>query len=486
MTGTTARSVMVLGCTSGAGKSWLTTALCRWYARRGLKVAPFKAQNMSNHARVVALPDAGWGEIGSAQYFQARAAGVEPDARMNPVLLKPEADDRSQVVLMGRVRADLARVPWRERSALLWPTAQAALVELRDAYEVLVIEGAGSPAEMNLAASDYVNTLTALESRAACLLVADIDRGGAFAHLYGTHALMDDRVRSQLRGFVLNKFRGDASLLAPAPQRLQAMTGVPTIATLPMRRDHGLPEEDAVPRDAGTGGPRVAVLATPHASNLDEFEPLRSCGVSLLFTRDPAELARAHWLVLPGSKHTRADLAWLREQGNLDAVVRAHAASGRPLLAVCGGLQMLGERIEDAAGVEGGHAGSDPGLGLLPVVTNFEPNKRLSRTRRRFAALQGVWAPLAGLEVEGYEIHAGQSQAQSSQALVALPGEPPLGWQRDNVLGVYLHGLFENPAVAHALFGRAPPVLDTVFDGLADLLDEHVPERTLMALLDPV
>ena len=481
----TARSVMVLGCTSGAGKSWLATALCRWYARRGMKVAPFKAQNMSNHARVVALPGAGWGEIGSAQYFQARSAGVVPDVRMNPVLLKPEADDRSQVVLMGRVRADLASVPWRERSAILWPAAQDALQELREAYDVLVIEGAGSPAEINLAASDYVNTLTARESQAACLLVADIDRGGAFAHLFGTYALMDERVRAQLRGFVLNKFRGDVSLLAPAPERLRAITGVPTIATLPMRRDHGLPEEDAVPRDAGAGGPRVAVLATPHASNLDEFEPLRSCGVSLVFTRDPVELARADWLVLPGSKHTRADLAWLREQG-LDAVVRAHAESGRPLLAVCGGLQMLGERIDDAAGVEGGRPGSDVGLGVLPLVTGFAPDKRLSRTRRRFAALHGVWSPLSELEVEGYEIHCGQSQVRSSQARVALPGEPPLGWQRDNVLGVYLHGLFENPAVARALFGRAPPALDTVFDGLADLLDEHVEARTLMALLEPV
>ncbi len=480
----TARAVMVLGCTSGAGKSWLTTALCRWYARRGLKVAPFKAQNMSNHARVVPLQDQGWGEIGSAQYFQALAAGVAPDVRMNPVLLKPEADDRSQVVLRGRVRADLAAVPWRERSALLWPAAQAALAELRADFDVLVIEGAGSPAEINLAASDYVNTLTAIESEAACLLVADIDRGGAFAHLFGTHALMDDRVRSQLRGFVLNKFRGDARLLAPAPQQLQAMTGVPTLATVPMRRDHGLPEEDAVPGDAGEGGPRVVVLAYPHASNLDEFEPLRSCGVSLVFARDAAEAAQADWLVLPGSKHTRSDLAWLREH-KLDAAVRAHAASGRPLLGVCGGLQILGERIDDMAGVEGAQPGIDTGLGVLALATRFEAGKQLSRTRRRFAVLQNAWSPLSGLEVEGYEIHCGQSAALSSQAQAALPGAPPLGWQSDNVLAVYLHGLFENPTVVRALFGRAPPALDAVFDGLADLINDHFETGALMALLEP-
>lgn len=479
----TARAVMVLGCTSGAGKSWLATALCRWYARQGLRVAPFKAQNMSNHARVVALPGGGWGEIGSAQYFQALAAGMAPDVRMNPVLLKPEADTRSQVVLMGRVRDDLAAVPWRERSALLWPAAQAALGELRTAFDLLVVEGAGSPAEINLAASDYVNTLTALDSEAACLLVADIDRGGAFAHLFGTHALMDVRVRAQLRGFVLNKFRGDAALLAPAPERLQAMTGVPTLATLPMQRDHGLPEEDAVPGDAARGGPRVAVLAYPHASNLDEFEPLRTCGVSIVFAREANELADADWLVLPGSKHTRADLAWLRAQ-RLDALVHRHAESGRPLLAICGGLQMLGERIDDCGGVEGSHAGIAEGLGVLPLSTRFEPGKRLARTSRRFAALDGAWSVLSGLEVDGYEIHSGRTQSLSGLP-AALPGAPPLGWQRGNVLALYLHGLFENPAVVRALFGRAPRALDSVFDTLADLIDLHFQPGALMALLEP-
>jgi adenosylcobyric acid synthase len=481
----TARAVMVLGCTSGAGKSWLATALCRWYARQGLKTAPFKAQNMSNHARVVALPGGGVGEIGSAQYFQALAARVAPDVRMNPVLLKPETDRRSQVVLLGRVRDDLCAMPWRERSAALWPAAQEALAELRATFDVLVIEGAGSPAEINLAASDYVNTLTALDSEAACLLVADIDRGGAFAHLFGTHALMDERVCAQLRGFVLNKFRGDASLLAPAPERLHAMTGVPTIATLPMTRDHGLPEEDAVPGAViSQGAPRVAVLAYPHASNLDEFEPLRSCGVSLVFARDAAGLDGADWLLLPGSKHTRADLAWLREQ-RLAEVVHSHAASGRPLLAVCGGLQMLGQRIDDARGVEGGRAGCDSGLGLLPLVTRFEPSKHLSRTRCRFAPLDGVWSALSGLQVDGYEIHCGQSVALSSQAHAAFVGSSRLGWQRGNVLALYVHGLFENPAVAQALFGRAPRPLDAVFDDLADLIDGRFQPGALMALLEP-
>jgi adenosylcobyric acid synthase len=482
-----ARAVMVLGCTSGAGKSWLATALCRWYARQGLKVAPFKAQNMSNHARVVALPGGGAGEIGSAQYFQALAARAEPDVRMNPVLLKPEADTRSQVVLMGRVRAELAQCPWRERSALLWPVARDALRRLREDHELIVIEGAGSPAEINLAADDYVNTFTAIESAAACLLLADIDRGGAFAHLYGTHALMDGRVRSQLRGFVLNKFRGDASLLVPGPEQLQQLTGVPTLAVLPMRRDHGLPEEDAVPQDhGGGGGPRVVVLATPHASNLDEFEPLRSAGVSLVFGRDAATVRHADWLVLPGSKHTRADLAWLREQG-LDAIVRAHAASGRPLLAVCGGLQLIGTRIDDALGLEGGTPGHDTALGLLPLATRCDAHKQLGHRRCRFGRLDGPWLALSGMPVDGYEIHLGRSEASDPDLRAALTadGGDVLGWQRGNVLALYPHGLFENPSVVRALFGLAPRSLDAVFDGLADLLDANIAPGALMALLRP-
>lgn len=485
-----AAAVMVLGCTSGAGKSWLATALCRWYARQGLRVAPFKAQNMSNHARVVpATAGRPAGEIGSAQYFQALAARAEPDVRMNPVLLKPEADTRSQVVLLGQVRPELTTMPWRERSQHLWPAAEAALQSLREEVDVLVIEGAGSPAEINLARSDYVNTRTARAAEAACLLVADIDRGGAFAHLYGTHALMDAQVARQVRGFVLNRFRGDAGLLAPAPAQLHRLTGVPTVAVVPMQRDHGLPEEDAVPTShAAAGGPQVVVLATPHASNLDEFEPLRQAGVSLHFSRDAGALRAADWLVLPGSKHSRADAKWLRDQG-LDAVVQAHAASGRPLLAVCGGLQMLGRRLDDPLGLEGGQPGSTPGLGVLPIATQFEPAKQLTRRQHRFGALQGAWAPLSHLAIDAYEIHLGRSQLLPAEAGAvapqpALPDTPTLGWQQGNVLALYLHGLFESPAVLQALFGRAPRSLDAVFDGLADVVDTAFEPGVLWSLLD--
>ncbi len=512
----TARAVMVLGTTSGAGKSWLATALCRWYARQGLKVAPFKAQNMSNNARVVPGligPDGAqrMGEIGSAQYFQALAARCAPGVQHNPILLKPEADTRSQVVVMGEVRRDLAEVPWRQRSEALWPHARAALQALmapEAQNDVVVIEGAGSPAEINLHASDYVNMRTAREVQAACLLVTDIDRGGAFAHLYGTHQLLPADERALIRGFVLNRFRGDAALLAPGPQQLQALTGVPTVAVLPMWRDHGLPEEDGwygttTPR-SGSGsvaGQRVAVIAYPRISNLDEFQPLANLpDVQLLWARSPADVAGADWIVLPGSKSTRADLAWLRAQG-LDAAIARHAAAGGAVLGLCGGLQMLGEALIDLDGVEGVAAldASGPGLGLLPLVTRFEADKLLRPTQARFGALTGgpagVWSALAGVAFEGYEIHHGRSvahpaMAPAAEALHSDSGEV-IGWQSGvnghsgNVLGLYAHGLFESPAVLRALFGAQVRTLDAVFDGLADFADAHFAPGALMNLLTP-
>jgi adenosylcobyric acid synthase len=479
-----ARAVMVLGTTSGAGKSWLATALCRWYARRGLKVAPYKAQNMSNNARVVPGVDGRLGEIGSAQYFQALAARRTPEVRMNPVLLKPERDTASQVVVMGEVRADLAAVPWRERSEMLWPFAREALHGLLRENEVVVIEGAGSPAEINLHASDYVNMRTALEAKAACLLVTDIDRGGAFAHLYGTHQLLPEAERRLLRGFVLNRFRGDAGLLAPGPQQLQQLTGVPTLAVLPMWRGHGLPEEDGLFDDAPSDGEglQIAVVAYPRISNLDEFQPLRRLpGVRLRWARSAQALAGADWIILPGSKHTGSDLAWLRSQA-MDTAIAQHAASGRRVLGLCGGMQMLGDALVDPHGVDGEGAG----LGLLPLVTRFDAHKHLSATAMRFGRLQGDWSALSGVQADGYEIHHGRTSlspgAVAEVALVNGEGEP-IGWQRGPVLGVYAHGLFESAPVMKALFGASTTSFEAVFDGLADFIDVHFEPGTLMDLL---
>jgi adenosylcobyric acid synthase len=480
----TARSVMVLGTTSGAGKSWLTTALCRWYARQGLKVAPFKAQNMSNNARVV---DAG--EIGSAQYFQALAARAVPDVRMNPLLLKPERDTHSQVVLMGQVNPELTALPWRGRSERVWPAIAQALDELRAENDVVVIEGAGSPAEINLMSSDIVNLRVARHANARCLLVTDIDRGGAFAHLYGTWALMPEADRALLAGFVLNKFRGDASLLAPAPEQLEAMTGVATVATLPMWWQHGLPEEDGVFDDRSTSSGEVtltvAVIVYPRISNLDEFQPLKNLtGVRLRWARTPADVAGADWIILPGSKHTSGDLAWLRAQG-LDRAVTAHAARGGAVLGICGGLQMLGEALIDPHGIDG----NAPGLGLLPVVTTFALEKTVRRRSASFGTLSGRWSALSAATVSGYEIHHGQTAGHAAMLAAGDVAEEVmpdgLAWQNaaGNVLGLYLHGLFEDPTALHALFGASVPTLDTVFDGLADFIDAQFAPGFLQGLV---
>ncbi len=494
----TAKAVMVLGTTSGAGKSWLTTALCRYYARQGLKVAPYKAQNMSNNARVVAA-----GEIGSAQYFQALAARATPEVRMNPLLLKPEKDTQSQVVLMGQVNAELSRMEWRGRSASVWPVVAQALDELLLENDVVVIEGAGSPAEINLKASDIVNMRVALHANAACLLVTDIDRGGAFAHLYGTWAMLDAAEQNCIKGFVLNKFRGDAGLLAPGPQMLQDLTGVPTVATLPMWWQHGLPEEDGVfdmaptfgtgvsslpPEGAGLawGGPArrpstplvVAIVAYPRISNLDEFQPLKNVpGVRLVWVRSPAQLAglaATDWIILPGSKATNSDLEWLRAQG-LDRAIADHAGRGGAVLGICGGLQMLGEALIDTHGIDGNGAG----LGLLPVVTVFEQAKTVQHRQTAFVEIVGPWASLSGVSVQGYEIHHGHTSlrtdmvAEGSRAGMVMPDG--MGWQNaaGNVLGIYLHGMFEDPVVLQALFGASVPTLDSVFDGLADFAALH-------------
>jgi len=550
----------VLGTTSGAGKSWLTTALCRYYARQGLKVAPFKAQNMSNNARVVGPhapplrgslppeganlprggPSANWasqgGEIGSAQYFQALAARAIPDVRMNPLLLKPERDTHSQVVLMGQVDAELTAMPWRGRSLKVWPQIAAALDALRAENDVVVIEGAGSPAEINLSSSDIVNMRVASHCHAACLLVTDIDRGGAFAHLYGTWALLPEDERRLIKGFVLNKFRGDAALLAPAPQMLQDLTGIPTVATLPMWWQHGLPEEDGVFDDRsvtkGAVNMTVAVIAYPRISNLDEFQPLKNIpGLKLQWVRSPSELAGlqpSDWIILPGSKHTSGDLEWLRSQG-LDAAVARHAQQGGAVLGVCGGLQMLGEALIDTHGIDG----NAPGLGLLPLVTVFAEDKTVRHTQTTFwqgfhSPAQGgeagglilpnaqksppgfasprldgdtgadsvpvsPWAALAGVSVAGYEIHHGQTQqhvamaAAGNVAHAVLPDG--LGWcsAQGNVMGLYLHGLFEDPNALQALFGAqlqgAVPTLDTVFEGLADYIGAHFAPGVLQDLL---
>ncbi len=509
------RAVMVLGCTSGAGKSWIATALCRWAARQGLRVAPFKAQNMSNNARVVPTADGHWGEIGSAQYFQALAAGVAPAVQHNPLLLKPEADTRSQVVWMGQVDPALSALPWAQRAQpmrdLIWPQMRDTLQSLRAQHDLVVIEGAGSPAEINLMDTDFVNLRVARAAQARCILAVDIDRGGAFAHLYGTWALIPEADRALLAGFVLNRFRGDASLLHPGPEQLQQLTGVPTLAVLPMLRGHGLPEEDGAwldaPAPVGAAGrsvPTVVVLAYPRISNLDEFTLLaQHSGCRMRWARCAADCVGADWLVLPGSKHSLADLAWMRQHG-LDAAVAQHAEAGRPVLGICGGLQMLGEAIVDPDGLEGGsgdaadapHLHDAPGLGLLMLVTRFTAPKTVRPCNGVFGAVPtGPFAGLQGVAAHGYEIHLGQTvpHADAAVADAALPvlwgqAGQPLGWchPKGHVMGLYAHGLLEDPQLLHALWptraGVASAGYEQVFDRLADHLNAHFTPGSLQAL----
>lgn len=459
---------MVQGASSWAGKSFLTTALARSFARRGLRVAPFKAMNMSNNARVV-----DGGEMAVAQYLQALAARATPDVRMNPVLVKPEAETQSQVVLMGRVDPELSRTAWRGRTASIWPVIEEAYRSLAADHDLIVIEGAGSPAETNLRDTDVANMRTAKLAEAGVLLVADIDRGGAFAHLYGTWALLPEDERALLAGFVLNRFRGDASLLAPAPDDLAAATGVPVLGVVPWLR-HGLPDEDGaaislVPQDGAAGSaPVVAVVRYPTASNLDEFKPLEAV-THLRWAWGPGDLAGADLVILPGSKHVAADLAWLREQG-FEPALRDRAAGGGRILGICGGLQMLGERIDDAAGVDG----SADGLGLLPLRTTFEADKRTERARVTFGLrLPEPWSTLAGRSFDGYEIRHGRTAATADGVEVAGDG---LAFAREAVLGCYVHGGFEDAGVLEALVGvpAATGSLDDRFDAVADAVEAHL------------
>ena len=464
------RPLMVLGCTSSAGKSLLVTGLVRWFARQGVDVVPFKAQNMSNNARVVA-----GGEIGVAQWLQAVAAGVEPDVRMNPVLLKPEADDRSQVVVNGVARRDLTAMPWRDRAEWLWPAMADAFDGLRAEHELVVIEGAGSPAEINL--PDLANNRTLTHADGHALLVADIDRGGAFAHLYGTWSLVPDETRRRLGGFVLNKFRGDASLLAPGPSDLTGLTGVRFAGVLPMLH-HELPDEEGATVRAVPPGdaPVVAVVRYPYASNLDELHLLGHVAHVRFATR-PADIDGTDMVILPGSKHVAADVSWMRAQGLADAVQRS-AAAGKRVLGVCGGAMMLGRCIDDPDGVEG----TAQGLGLMGLDTVMVPAKITRAVTVRFAGVPAPWSAVNGASAEGYEIRHGRVHVVGTPAAM----DRAHWWCDGPVLATTVHGLLESPDLLHALFGRRPPpVLERTCDLLADAVDEHLDTALLHALTCP-
>lgn len=457
-------ALLVAGMTSDAGKSVVTTGLCRAFARRGIRVAPYKAQNMSNNSMVVRGPDGEPGEIGRAQWVQALAAGVEPEVAMNPVLLKPGSDRRSHVVRMGRPDGEVSARDWNDGRARLAETAFAAFDDLRGRFELVVAEGAGSPAEINLRASDYVNMGLARHGDVPTVVVGDIDRGGWFAAAYGTLMLLDEADRALVKGYVVNKFRGDVDLLRPGLADLQARTGRPTFGVLPWHPGLWLDSEDALDlegRRAPTGrdARTVAVVRLPRISNFTDVDALGlEPGLDVRFVSDPARLADADLVVLPGTRATLADLAWLRERG-LDTAIQRHAAAGRPVLGICGGCQMLGERIEDPDGVEGAPGASAPGLGLLGLTTRFTAEKRLTL-----------------VEPAGYEIHHGRVTGPTT---------------RGPVTGTMVHGSLEDDATRAAFLSTAlgvtsaasfPAARAARLDLLGDLVEEHLDVDALLEL----
>lgn len=479
-------ALLIAGTTSDAGKSVVVAGICRMLARRGVRVAPFKAQNMSNNS-VVTLDG---GEIGRAQALQARACGLEPSVRFNPILLKPGSDRRSQLVVRGHAIGTVgARDYFRHRQELREVVA-AELASLRAEFEVVICEGAGSPAEINLRATDLANMGLARAAQLPVLVVGDIDRGGVLAHLFGTVAVLEPEDQQLISGFVVNKFRGDVELLRPGLDRLTELTGRPTLGVLPYAEDLWIDAEDSLGTvaDAPVGRPRpalgrdwltVAAIRLPRISNSTDIEALAAePGVAVRWVDDPSRLAGADLVVLPGSKVTVSDLEWLRRTGIADALI-ARAAAGGPILGICGGYQMLGTRIVDKVESE---AGSVAGLGLLELDIEFAEPKVL----RRVAGTGGV----AALPVQGYEIHHGRVVRNADAAWLEI-AEVPEGSVRGPVWGTHLHGLMESDSFRRAWLtevvaraGRtefvvAPDVSvaairEAQLDLLADLIEQHL------------
>lgn len=474
--------VLVAGTSSDAGKSLLVTGLCRALARRGVRVAPFKAQNMSNNSMVVDGPDGRAGEIGRAQWLQARAARLEPTVDMNPVLLKPASDRRSHVVLRGRPYGTLEAGQYAHGRTALMQAAWGAYEALAESYDLVVCEGAGSPAEINLRAGDYVNMGLARRYRMPVALVGDIDRGGMLAAVYGTWGLLDPEDRALLAGYVVNKFRGDVAVLQPGLDTLTERCGLPCFGVIPWLEGVWLDSEDTLKLPAPTPGPAtgprlsVAVVRLPRVSNATDIDALGAePGLDLAITTRPDVLAAADLVVVPGSRATISDLGWLRRHG-LDRVLAERAGAGRPVVGICGGYQLLGRTITDPDGVESADTARVDGLGLLPVDTVFREQKSLGRPR-------GEWA---GHPVVGYEIHHGV-------ATVGAGAEPFLdGARAGAVFGTMWHGTMEVDAFRRAFLAEVAALAgsawrptaeapgfderrEAMIDSLADAIEEHAP-----------
>lgn len=478
-------TLMVQGTTSDAGKSTLVTALCRWLARQGVAVVPFKPQNMALNSAVTA----DGGEIGRAQAVQAQAANLAPHTDMNPVLLKPNSDIGAQVIIHGRAVTSMDAVAYHDYKRVAMQAVLDSHRRLSAAYRVVMVEGAGSPAEINLRAGDIANMGFAEAVDCPVILIADIDKGGVFAHLVGTLALLSESEQARIQGIVINRFRGDIALLQPGLDWLEQRTGKPVLGVLPYLMDFHLEAEDAIDvRQSGKAGDtlKVVVPVLPRISNHTDFDPLRlHPQVDLQFVGPGQAIPAADLIILPGSKSVRADLAWLRANG-WDAAIHRHLRYGGKLLGICGGLQMLGTRIADPFGLEGA-AGESEALGLLDFATVLEADKQLRNVTGRLLS--------EGAPVSGYEIHAGVSHgpALDRPAVQLDDGRCDGAISVDGqILGTYLHGLFEGSEACAALLRWAG--LDAVqtvdyhglrerdIERLADLVEMHLDTARLREL----
>jgi len=478
-------TLMVQGTTSDAGKSTLVTALCRWLVRQGVAVAPFKPQNMALNSAVTAEG----GEIGRAQAVQAQAANLAPHTDMNPVLLKPNSDTGSQVIIHGRAVTTMNAVAYHDYKAIAMQAVLASHARLSQAYPVVMVEGAGSPAEINLRANDIANMGFAEAVDCPVLLIADINRGGVFAHLVGTLELLSPTEQARVKGFIINRFRGDIALLQPGLDWLETRTGKPVVGVLPYVMDLHLEAEDGIDKrqiDKAAQVLKVVVPVLPRISNHTDFDPLRlHPQVDLQFIGPGQPIPAADLIILPGSKSVRSDLAYLRANG-WDAAVARHLRYGGKVLGICGGLQMLGEQVHDPLGLEG-PAGSSDGLGLLAFSTTLEEEKQLRNVRGRLL--------LENAEVSGYEIHAGVTcgDALSNAAVLLEDGRSDGAQSADGqILGTYLHGLFESPAACSALLRWAGlqdvqevdyhALRERDIERLADLVENHLDTDLLRSL----
>jgi len=456
-----AKTLMIQGTASAVGKSILVTALCRIFKQDGFRVAPFKSQNMALNSFVTSNGE----EMGRAQVVQAEAADLEPSVDMNPILLKPEANSKCQVVVMGKPAMTLAAGEYGRYTHKLLPLVKDALDRLRSAYDIVVIEGAGNPAEINIKENEIVNMHIAKLAEAPVLLVGDIDKGGVFASLVGTLALLDEAERDYVKGLIINKFRGDIALLQPGLDFLEEYTSRPVIGVIPYYHNILIPEEDSIYQGDEVKAENaeilnIAVIHLPRLSNSTDFEPLQQeAGVEVRYVRTVDELGYPDAIILPGTKSTIADLAYLWQSGLAESIIR-QARRGTPIVGICGGFQMLGKEIKDPHGVESGKD-TIVGLGLLDTITVFQPQKTTRQVKAQILSNEGLLEGLQGEEVIGYEIHMGQTIGNNTKPLFLVTQKGGRAGYIDGAVaydgftfGSYLHGLFDNANFRHAFLSK--------------------------------